>query len=461
MFKIQFLLLPLFFSIQTVAQTQNNVEQFKTHSPFWQALEVEKQALEKQYQAMDLEVATQFNLELIHFTDDRKALLVLPVKQEELFLSANISKYFSTGTRLEFLTNTTSTEYRTLPGTNHLGSFQLSLSQNLWRDFFGQGDDIRRKRNLKDYELKLLQVKMNQAQLLLRFEQILWDYIAANVELRLRQESLRRWTEIETWMRGRYKRLVAELVDVKQISATKILRDIQVQTIKQRLENLKNELDQLGGDGFSNKIVMTEDLLQVSQNEISKASDAFSIETQILDKTAEVAEQDMLRTAENIKPDLKLSFAVGRRGIDNSATSAWIDAYDSDHFFTQAALTFSTPLDFSLLKKSSDSAKLMYEAANIRKTQSLRSARLEWTNLQGQIQEHFRRIKLLRTLTKEQQDRNEAERKRFLNGRSTSLQVVTAEQETLDAELTLRNTQAALKKLIAQYRLFEMIHTGD
>lgn len=459
MFKFHFFFIPLIFSVH--AHAQNNIEKFKAHSPFWKALEVEKQALEKQYQAMDLEVAAQFSMELTHFTDDRKALLVLPVKQEELFLSAQISKYFSTGTRLEFLTNTTSTEYRTMTGTNHLGTFQLSLSQNLWRDFFGSGDEIRRARNLRDFELKLLQVRRNQAQLLLRFEQILWDYVAANVELRLRQESLRRWTDIESWIKNRYRRSAAELVDVKQISATKILREIQVKTVKQRLENLKNELEQLGGDGFANQIVLTEDQLQVSRNEISNVADAFSLETLILDKTAQVAEQDMLRTAENIKPDLKFSVALGRRGIDDSAFSAWTDAYDTDNYYTQASLTFSTPLDFSLLKKSSESAKLMYEAAQMRKTQSMRSAKLEWANLQGQIKEHLERINLLKTLTLEQQQRNEAERQRFLNGRSTSLQVVTAEQETLDAELTLRNTQSDFKKLIAQYRLFEMINTGE
>lgn len=455
MFKIHILFTSLIFCSWN-AYAQNNIEQFKNHSPYWKALEIERQAVEKQYRAMDLQVAPQLNLEVIHFNDDRKALTILPVKQKELYLSASVSKYFSTGTELEFLTNTTSTDYRTLTGTNHLGSFQLSLSQNLWRDFFGQGDQIRRERNLRDYELKLLQIKRDQAQLLMRFEQTMWDYVTANVELRLRQESLRRWTEIEKWMQSRYKRLVAELVDVKQISATRILRDIQVKTVKQRLENLKNELEQLGGDGFSNNIIMVEELLDVSKSEISQYADALSIETLILDKAAQVTEQDMLRATENAKPDLKLSFAVGRRGIDNTLSSAWIDSYDTDHFFTQAALTFSTPLDFSLLKDATESAKLTFEAANLRKTQAYNAAKLEWTNLQGQILEHFDRIKLLKTLTREQKSRNEAERQRFLNGRSTSLQVVTAEQETLDAELTLRTTQASFKKLTSQYRLFEM-----
>lgn len=460
MLKINIFIL-LLSLVSTYAFAQSNLEKFKSHSPYWKALEIQKQAIEKEYQAMDLVVAPRLTLEATNFRDERKALLVLPVKQEELFLSATVSKYFSTGTNLEFLTNTTSTEYRTMVGTNHLGAFQLSLSQNLWKDFFGESDRIRRTRNMRDYELKLLQVKRDQAQLVIRFEQVLWDYIVAQVELLLRQESLRRWTDIEKWMNDRYRRLAAELVDVKQISATRILRDIQVKTVKQRLVNLKNELDQIGGEKFSDQVIMVESLLDVSTKEILNANEAIAIETLILEKAAEVTEQEMLSTLENAKPDLKFSLSVGRRGIDDTLASAWLDSYDDSNYFTQASLTLSTPLDFSLLKKATDSSKLRFEAANIRKMQAMNSAKLEWDHLQGQIKEHFERIKLLRNLTREQRERNEAERSRFLKGRSTSLQVVTAEQETLDAELTLRTTQAAFKKLVSQYRLFEAHPIGE
>lgn len=449
----------IFLISKSQASTSRNLDLFKQHSPYWKALEAEEESLIKEFEMRDIVLAPMLSLEATGFTDNRNQLLVLPIKQEELLLSARVSKYFGTGTLVDFSTGTTSSEYRTGPlagHTNHIGNFQLSLTQNLLRDSFGASERIRKRQNQKEYELRKLQLDLQQANLIINFEDVLWNYLAADFELKLRQESLKNWREIEKWMKSRYQRSAAELVDVKQISATRILREIQVQTIQQTLSNLKRDLDQLGGAGFADKLNLSVNNIELDPSEIKYAESAFSLQTLILEKTASVSEQQMLATLQNNKPDLKLNFTVSRMGIDNSAFRSFEDSYGIGDYYTRASLVFSTPIDFNLLKTGNESAKLKFKAASLRRDQSIAAAKLEWNNLKDQISEHVNRVSLLKSLTKEQKQRNKAENSRFRNGRSTSLQVVTAEQETLDAELTLRTTQASLKKLIARYRLFDL-----
>jgi outer membrane protein TolC len=457
--KFKFLIFLFFLMIISFSSHgQEHLELFYNSSPSYKALDIQQVALKNEIEARDLVVSTQLNLNA-NFARDARQLppLVLRQKDKSEVLSAGLSKYLGTGTTLSFTSGVETYDYRGISSPEINAAFsQISLSQNLWKDAFGRGDSIRRSINNKELELRSTQLSREKALLITQFEEAFWNYVAALTELNLRKESLKRWQDSEKWMQDRYNRSAAEFVDLKQVSATRILREIQVQNLEQAILNYKNQIDQITEPGFADRLIINDSHLKNNDFSISKATDVQSLDSLINSYSADLIKENTKQQVEIYRPDLKFNLVAGRTGIGNYPNEAWGDSYNANGDYFSVGLSLSAPIEFSLLKQNRKSAELAQQAADLKKKQAYSAGVLAWSSLQQQISLVHRRLKLLENLSEEQRKRNVSERHRFMNGRSSSLQLVFAEQDSLDAEVTLRTTTAELRKLISKYRLYDL-----
>lgn len=430
------------------------LSEFKTHSTLWKSLELDAASIEAEVKSRDLAVATQLSLSW-NKLDDRRKSTSLQIRDYETNFSAQLSKYFYTGTTLSLNANSIDYSFRNQPGTKiYTSEWEVSLRQNLWQDFFGVKERIRQQSNETELKLKLLQNELQRAQLLIAVEDTYWDYLSAVLETKLRTENLKKWKDIEVWIKNRYSRSAAELVDVKQITATRILREIQLQTSQQRWQTIQTQLNQyIGTLNIDASRIDNRDLLNPKIQQLP--SDLQSIESLISTEQAELSRLNSRNANEETKPNLSFSLGYGKRGIDDSINTAINDAQSTTRDYTRLGILFTTPLDFGLQSDKRRAANLKNQADEGRKNHYINASRTSYLDLKSQISILQERVKLLDLLNSEQRSRNTSERSRFLNGRSTSLQLVTAEQDLLDAEITFYTQVAQLNKTLARLQLYK------
>lgn len=431
------------------------LNEFKTHSTLWRSLELETASIESEIKSRDLAVATQLSLSWNELKDRRQSTS-LQIRDYEQALNAQLSKYFFTGTTLSLNALANDYTFRSQPGNKiYTAEWELTLRQNLWQDFFGTKDSIRRESNAVDLKLKLLQNQQQRAQLLVQVEDTYWDYIATFLETNIRSENLKKWKDMEVWIKNRFNRSAAELVDVKQISATRILREIQLQTSEQRKQSIEALLQQYLPPQIIYALKIDKGLL-FNKAPQSVPPQMQSLESLIAIEQAELSRLNSKLTNEDQKPNLALTLGYGKRGIEDSSTNEALKTSQSTtRDYARVGVLFSTPLDFGLQEEKRKSATLKYQADENKKLHYVSSSKSSYEDLKSQISVLNERVKLLELLNAEQKSRNTAERNRFLNGRSTSLQLVTAEQDLLDAEITLYAQAAQLNKTVSRLQLYK------
>lgn len=430
------------------------LNEFKSKSTLWKSFELEQASLEAEIKSRDLTVAPQLSLSWNELKDRRQSTS-LQIRDYEQILSAQLSKYFFTGTTLSLNATANDYSFRTQPGSKiYTTEWEVSLRQNLWQDFFGEKDSLRRSINLSDLKLKKLQLDLQMNQLLIQVEDTYWDYLTAHLETKLRTENLKKWKDIEIWIKNRFNRSAAELVDVKQITATRILREIQLQTSEQRKQTIETQFVQYLSNEALSSIKIDKNLF-LKTNIPSTPNQMNSLESLIAIEQSEISRLNSKLTNEDQKPNLSFSVGYGKRGIEDSGTKAIENSQSTSRDYTRVGFLFSTPIDFSLKDEKRKSAILKSQSDENRKNHFINASKSSFTDLNNQIKILSSRVELLELLFSEQKLRNQSERSRFLNGRSTSLQLVTAEQDLLDAEVTLYSQAAQLNKTISRLKLYK------
>ncbi len=137
----------------------------------------------------------------------------------------------------------------------------------------------------------------------------------------------------------------------------------------------------------------------------------------------------------------------------DSYNKALNDISQTDKPTSTIALKFSMPFgeDVSSVKKS---AALDYESAKTQAQKKWEDAQVQWQELKRRHQELLKKLEISEKLTKLQVDKLTREQQRLNQGRTTTAQVITFEQDAADTQLTLLKLKAERKKLETQARLF-------
>jgi outer membrane protein TolC len=413
-------------------------------------------SIELDFASRDLLLEPTFELDAKRLNEHR--LLINPVtKTRDDELQAFLIKPFSTGTTLKLIPTVERSYYLTQDRWNT--DWQISISQDLWQDFFGRSTRLRWSREGFERRQQVAAALQQLAQLQVDFESLYWDWAEAVRERDLRMKNVTRGQEILKWMRDRFRRSAAENSDVLQAEALLATRELELVTVEQNLPILAARMQRyLPGVAWTpdpDELAGTRDVDQLRTPwKLDELARAEKLELVSARNAAQAAEKRADESREQIRPVLNVQAYYGKNGLDPNSSTAVREAMSDTHEYSGVGLVFSTGLDVGLEHKKVESARAARDSAKQHLVALEADAKVAWDQLKNSVQDLYVRIGQARKLADLQWKKANEERRRYRLGRSTAFQVITFEQDAGEAEIALWNLLALTRKTEAQARLY-------
>lgn len=407
------------------------------------------------------------------YLDDKKTggyppSLLIPHQQVRDF-SLGVAKKFMTGTSAQVSVGATSVnqDMLTLPSTSSsvqygFAGLGVSVQQSLWKDALGRGLRLREDRLNAAARLESQSYDLQLKQLLLEAEAAYWDLIYLQDEALQRQSSLLRARKIETWVRSRFSNGIGDKADVLNAQGLVAGRELQlVSTHDELLAAQKKVADFLEING-DEKLPELNGNINQTRGASAYVPAGSSGRVLRLDSYLAVLEAKTKALAADevndaYRPDLSVYGAYKTNAVQDTVPGAINHISDTAMPTASVGVKLTWLLDTDIKQNSVRVAKLDAMAAAAKQEHKLLESDSAWSELSRRFHELSRRIEVAGRMSQIQTDKAAAERDKLSKGRSVTSQVITAEQDAAEAELTLLKLKAEQRKLEAGSRLFVRI----
>lgn len=422
------------------------------------AVDQSLKSLESEIKSRDLVLSGQFILQAENFNNDQDAV-TFARRARSRFVDLIYQKPFSTGTLLSMTTGHDRSRIDNI-GIRNTADWEVRLTQSLWRDSFGRATRYRHQSEQSELLARKANLTLEKQQLIIQLESLYWDLSLALKEEQVRIENLKISKNLESWTKDRLKKTAAERSDVLQAQALLSSRELDLITVQNQIETLKNNL----------RILIPLDTNQLPLPKIGELEQNRQIENLLvakgtldtperLDTVASVhlAEQIEIQTKqvrESLKPDLNAYLSYGQNGISETFDEAWNKAGNDRYSGVRFGVQLTMPLDFTLIKEQEKAAALNAKAQSLRTSALNRNIQISWQDLNRRLDVLKKQVKESNSLYQFQKSKVEEERRRYKIGRSTVFQLVTFEVEAAEAEIRKYRFLTELRKLESQARLF-------
>ncbi len=409
------------------------------------------------------------------YLDDQKMSMMMPgffmIHNTSWVYSAGLAKNFETGTQAALNMNLSQSSLTLdnmatgVPQYTSFGSatvaFGLSVSQSLWKDFFGHGTRLRQDRERKTEELTKENFNLQTKQILIEAELAFWDLLYLQEEQKLRQDSLARAKKIETWVKNRFSNGIGDKSDVLNAEGLAAVRELQlIQNQDDIVANRRKVMDMMELQNPNETPKMDGELSQARHlealatgSEKGRRVRLDSYLTVLESKTKAIGSEE---AAEAMKPDLVLSggYSTNSFDLNNGISGAYSNIYQANTPTMSVGLKFTWLLDSDLKNANREAARRDSLASVMKMERQLLESDSAWQELSRRHHELTREVAAAHIVADVQNRKAAAERQKLEKGRTITLQVITAEQDAAESELTLARLQAAQRKMESQARMF-------
>lgn len=434
-------------------------------SPDIEASTSEIQSIQLDFASRDIVLEPVLQLNASRASDNREVFSTIPGQGRQQkpridSMSLTLSKPFSTGTTFSV---TPSWQHALTPAATpderYTADWSVAISQNLWKDFFGRSTTLRRRREEFQRKQQLANAMVKRGQVLIDFETLYWDWALALRQKELQEKNLKRSQEILKWTQDRFNRSAAESTDVLQAKALLTQRQVQLSvlqfTLTQAFTNIKRYFPGTDWIPNSNDLQMMRAPESLAQEwKADDLSEIAQLEYLAAKNEAGAAEQTALETRESIRPDLKLNLVYGKNALDTSSSPAINRALDETHEYSSVGVSVSTGLDLTNEYCKVDASRAAEKAAKHRREAKEDMNKVAWKQLMQELRDLEVQAAKTRELVELQKKKTDAERERYRKGRATAFEAITFEQEASEAEITLWQLYALMRKTEAKARLF-------
>jgi outer membrane protein TolC len=434
-------------------------------SPDFEATNSEIQAIQLDFASRELVLQPLLSLNANRANDNREVFSTIPGQGRQQkpridTVSVTLSKPFSTGTTVSI---TPSWQHALTPAATpdqrYTSDWNIAISQNLWKDFLGRSTTLRRRREDFERKQQLALAMSKRGQVLVDFETLYWDWALALRQKELQEKNLKRSREILKWTQDRYNRAAAESTDLLQAKALLTQREVQLtilqQTLTQAITNIKRYFP--GADWIPNSndlhVARTPEAL-AQEWKADDLNEVSQLDYLAAKNEAGAAEQSALEARESIRPNLTLNLTYGKNALDTTADDSIHRSLDETHEYSAVGVTFSTGLDLGNEYRKVDSARAAEKAAKQRREAREDLNKVAWKQLKQELRDLEEQAEKTKQLVTLQLKKSDAERDRYRKGRTTAFEAITFEQEASEAEITLWQLYALIRKTEARARLF-------
>lgn len=325
----------------------------------------------------------------------------------------------------------------------------LELKQNLWRNGFGEATRGERDAKAAENRTGYLKAKFALRTILLNAENTYWSVVTYNQIVKLQEENVDRARRLRDLMLRRAQMRLFDDVDAMQAEASLQSRELELESSVNERALLIRKFNTLRGQDVDSAL----ELQELAPNQIEamvkqKFSGKFSREDfEMIREQAKMLKAQSTAGASRIQPQLDLVASMASNGRNGDASVAYQDLTDGRHPSWQAGIQFSIPLDFGLIRDLNRSFDRMNVAAASQTTQANYQESRYWDDVVKQRTEAQGRYERGVKLENLQTELVVKERARLMNGRATTFEALTFEQNLALAQIQRVRAQLELVQI--------------
>ena len=454
-------------SLQSYLDTVDN------SNPQVKSINAAIESMDNKLAELDLVYGTYFSANGVYSKDKSGTSFGSPIATDEMDISSldlGLSKKFNTGSKLSAGLSGSLVDFK-LSSPYTLGGQSLSsfsaydlkpfarIDQSLLKDLRGGQTDLsinKAKSSVKS--AKYMQVFAKQ-QVVLSAKSVYFNLSLARDIVDFRKISLERANKLLSWTNNRYVQDLADKSDLLQAQAAQKLRDLNLQMALQDEENAIKNYNELIGLVQIESAPDVENIILLSsgvQRNETLAKNGFRADF--------LAAQEDLHTAEFSQKEAKLRLGaelaafgyVSAHGLDLNYSGASDQVTDFQKPTYTLGLNYTTPIFGSSIKKTLSGYKLDVQSHSFAYEKTKNSMDSDWNNLCRSWKNVIARIEIATDIKNIQEKRVLDEQEKYKKGRTTTFQVLTAENDLDDAQLSLYRLLMEELMINAQAQLYTL-----
>ncbi|HPI40716.1 MAG TPA: TolC family protein [Pseudobdellovibrionaceae bacterium] len=451
-----------------------NLEEFlndvQKNNKSFQSLKVNLEASAEKRTSGDRELIPVFTLKNTIFSDQKTPSMLGSTEMKSTQYSLGFLKKFSTGTALNLSANMSgyenlgmnpSSTLSSIYGKYAQGAVGVSLSQSLWKDFFGRATDLRKKREDLYYNIEKFTLDFQYRKYLIEAENAFWDYLYLKEENSIRESSLQRAKKIESWFLQRVQDGVSDQTDLLSAKALVANRELQFSSSQDELTAIERKVrDILELKQSENFPILNEDLYR-TRAIFNPKEESESVDFIISQLQAKARHWEAQETQEQLKSDLNLSASYNTNSYEPSgsvmdSSRSWLQ---TDKPTASVVITWTYLLDTEVKDSMLSASQKSALASQIQSERKHIDSLASWDELLRRYSELTKKIAIAESIKKIQLQRAKSEQEKLSKGRTITATVINSEQDAAEASLMLIKLQVEHRKLESQSRLFEPVES--
>ena len=453
----------LFAMVGSAAQAltlDQYLEQARQKNSLFQAYEMAVQAADDKVDSAGLDLSPVLTTSYLKGVDKS-----LP---SQISNERNISQY-SIGLAKKFITGTSIklqgdlADYKN-PGTAFpgfdqysTGALGVSVSQSLWKDFFGYGTRTKLQREKSAAQIERTAAELQRRAYLIQMEADFWDYIVASEDVRLKKANLERAEKLQKWTANRVSNGISDKADLMNIKALTSLRSVQYQNSVEDLKTAETKIRENLGLSADQATPTIDGQMTQERNYIkslASSKNVLSLEAEVARLEASTKKNVADEVTDQLRPDLSVFGTYATTSYNRDRSEAISKVTDSDYPKTSVGVQFSWVIETDAKSGARGASQKEALASQYKAERKVKDGVNAWNELLRKYQVAVSNVKTLEDVATFQRERSKAEQDKFLKGRTVTANVVTAETDAAEAEVNLLKAKSGLRKLEASSQLF-------
>jgi outer membrane protein TolC len=465
LFCIINLLALLCFSTTTRAMTLAELlERAGNHSPQSKVYSLEEESAESQFKSADFGLSPSMTVDA-SVGEDKRSGLGKPASNNGMTttIESAVTMPFASGTTASLQVNHEKIANSDFKGDLDAASWEARITQSFLRNGFGKSTTLRRESSQVEMTLKQAYVLQEKSQYLVSLEHAFWDLVASRKQLNIQKKNYDRRAALESWTRSRMRRFAAEGQDLIQVQSilsqgrmNLALAEDDIRAAQSRIRALMPEMMPETWSVNVSELDLVRDIEKLVQSvELSSVIDSpQSIDVLISELKAKQGAIEVGRTEDTNKPLLEGYVSYGSIGVEPTSIPAWSEASRVRESVARVGVSLSMDLAGDLKSERLTSSRMLAESLSYRASTLKMQSALAWSELKRRIEFLKEQIDAARELSKIQARKVAAERQRYEQGRTTTLQMTTFEVDSAESELKVLQLLAELRKIEATARQY-------
>lgn len=373
--------------------------------------------------------------------------------------AVSLSKNWASGTLMRLSHFVTRSDRDGLTGVTNpswQALMEFRVEQGLWSNFLGKQDRAQQRVASLAQEAESLRQAFQKRLVLFQAESVYWNAALSRSVVETLENSLQRTRAILDWNKKRQQAGLADRGDVLQSEAATLELQQSLESAKRLLRELYRQLSLYRGQVVDETEVRLEGLAFKEIEDLNQAAYQVRerLDFQAIDKLSKLAEEEAELLRSSVQPDLNLFGSLRSSTIESGFGDAEKEILDLSYPQWEVGAQLSLPLDFAKNARIRDAARALEVSKRLERDQRLLDLERSYQNLVDRYQDLKARLRIQTQLIETQSKKLKNEDERFRQGRSSSFQILSFEDDLSASELQALELSSELRLVLAELELF-------